>query len=133
VALGFLLVVACVWVWLVWRKRRMNAPYEELAEIARSALDDIQAGKDWGDAIMNSYYRMNEAVADWRGIHRRVGMTPAEFAEYLVSTHLPPQAVYRLTSLFERVRYGDKKSTRKDIQEAVDCLTAILDYCQGAK
>jgi len=133
VALGFLLVVAGVWGWLVWRKRKKDAPYDELAEIARSALDDIEAGKDWGDAILNSYYRMNEAVADWRGIHRRVGMTPAEFADYLVSTHLPPSAISRLTALFERVRYGNKKSTRKDIREAVDCLTAIMDYCRGVK
>jgi len=133
VALVILLVFAGVWGWLVWRKRKIGAPYDALAEIAQSALADIEAGKDWGDTILNSYYRMNKAVADWRGIHRRVSMTPAEFADYLVSTHLPREAVYRLTALFERVRYGDKKSTHKDIQEAVDCLTAILDYCQGAK
>ena len=133
VALIILLAVAGVWGWLVWRKRKIGAPYDALAEIAQSALDDIQAGKDWGDAILNSYYRMNRAVADWRGIRRRESMTPAEFADYLVSTHLPRAAVYRLTALFERVRYGDKTSTRKDIQEAVDCLTAIVDYCQEAK
>ncbi|MCX6035645.1 MAG: DUF4129 domain-containing protein [Chloroflexi bacterium] len=133
VALGFLLVVASVWGWLVWRKRKMGAPYDTLAEIARSALDDIEAGKDWGDTILNSYYRMNKAVADWRGIHRQAGMTPAEFADDLVSVHLPHTAVFRLTVLFERVRYGNKKSTRKDLREAVDCLTAILDYCRGAK
>jgi hypothetical protein len=133
VALGFLLVVVGVWGWLVWRKRKMGAPYDTLAEIAQSGLDDIEAGKDWGDTILNSYYRMNKAVADWRGIRRQVSLTPAEFAEVLVSTHLPGAAVYRLTALFERVRYGDKKSTRNDIQEAVECLTTILDYCQGAK
>ena len=133
VALVLLLAVAGVWGWLVWRKRKMGPPYDALAGIARSALDDIEAGKDWGDAILNSYYRMNRAVADWRGIRRRESMTPAEFAGYLVSAHLPREAVDRLTALFERVRYGGKKSTRKDIQEAVDCLTAISDYCQRAK
>ena len=133
VALGILLIVAGVWSWLVWRKRRIGAPYIALAQIARSALDDIEAGRDWGDTILNSYQRMNEAVADWRGIHRRVGMTPAEFAEDLVSAHLPTDAIHRLTTLFERVRYGHKESTPRDIQEAVDCLTAILDYCQDVK
>jgi hypothetical protein len=133
VTLVILLVVAALWVWLVWRKRKMGAPYELLAEIAQSGLDDIDAGKDWGDTILNSYYRMNKAVDDWRGIRRRVSMTPAEFAEYLVSSHLPGAAVNNLTALFERVRYGEKKSTSKDIQEAVDCLTAILNYCAGAK
>jgi hypothetical protein len=133
VALIILLAVAGVWGWLVWRKRKIGAPYDALAEIAQSALDDIEAGQDWGDAILNSYYRMNKAVADWRGIRRQVGMTPAEFADYLVSTHLPRTAVHRLTLLFERVRYGHKTSTHKDIQEAVDCLTAIVDSCREAK
>ena len=133
VTLVILLVVAALWAWLVWRKRKMGAPYELLAEIAQSGLDDIDAGKDWGDTILNSYYRMNKAVDDWRGIRRRVSMTPAEFAEYLVSSHLPGAAVNNLTALFERVRYGEKKSSPDDIQEAVDCLTAILNYCQAAK
>ncbi len=133
VALVLLLAVAGGWGWLVWRKRKMGAPYDALAEIAQSALKDIEAGKDWGDAILNSYYRMNRAVADWRGIRRRESMTPAEFADFLVSAHLPREAVDRLTALFERVRYGGKKSTRKDIKEAVDCLTAISDYCQRAR
>ena len=133
VALGLLLVISGIWVWFIWRKRKKGVPYEALAEIAQAALEEINAGKDWGDIVLNSYYRMNKSVADWRGIQRRAGMTPAEFADYLVSAHLPGEAVYRLTSLFERVRYGDKKSTHKDIQDAVGSLTAILDYCRGEK
>ena len=133
VTLVILLVVAALWGWLVWRKRKKGAPFDMLAEIAQSALDDIDAEKDWGDAILNSYYRMNQAVDDWRGIRRRLSTTPAEFADYLVSNHLPCAAVFHLTALFERVRYGEKKPTPKDIQEAVNSLTAILDYCQGAK
>jgi LPXTG-motif cell wall-anchored protein len=133
VALGILLVVAAIWGWVLWRRKKKGAPYDELAEIARSTLDDIDSGMDWGNAILNSYFRMTRAVADWRGIRRGLSMTPAEFADYLVSTHLPGDAVYTLTALFERVRYGDKRSTRKDTQEAVECLTAILNYCREAK
>jgi hypothetical protein len=133
VALVLLLIVAGGWSWLVWRRRKNGMPYDALAEIARSALDDIQAGRDWGDTILNSYQQMNKTVADWRGIHRLVGMTPAEFAAFLVSAHLPGEAVNRLTVLFEDARYGDKKSTPEDIQDAVDSLTAILEYCRVAK
>ncbi len=122
VALTILLLIAGVWGWVLWRRSRKGAPYDALAEIARSALDDIGEGRDWGDAILNSYYRMNKVVADWRGIHRPAGMTPAEFAGELVSTRLPENAVNRLTGLFERVRYGDKHATSNDIQVAVDCL-----------
>ncbi len=133
VALTIFLIIAGIWSWLLWRRNRKGAPYKALAEIARYALADIGEGRDWGDAILNSYYRMNEAVADWRGIHRTASMTPAEFARELVSTHLPENAVVRLTALFERVRYGDKRSTSNDIQVAVDCLTDILDYCRWVK
>jgi hypothetical protein len=133
VALVILLVVVALWGWIMWRRRTKRAPYDAFAEIARSTLDEIEAGRDWGDAILNSYFQMTRTVADWRGIRRGLGMTPAEFADYLVSVHLPGEAVYPLTALFERVRYGDKHSTRKDIQEAVDSLNTILDYCQEQK
>jgi hypothetical protein len=132
VALAFILVLAGVGGWIFWSRRKLGAPYESLAEIALSALQEIEAGKDWGDAILNSYQRMNKAVAEWRGIHRKESMTPSEFAQYLTLTHLPQEAVSKLTALFERVRYSEKKSSSQDIQEAVECLTTILDYCQKA-
>jgi hypothetical protein len=42
---------------------------------------------------------------------------------------LPGDAVQRLTRLFEAVRYGGYRSGRKDVNEAVACLTSILNYC----
>jgi hypothetical protein len=133
VTLMILVVIAGGWGWMVWRTRKKKAPYQELAEIARSALADIEEGKDWGNAILNAYHRMNHAVAIWRGIHRQASMTPAEFADFLTSAQLPSQAVRRLTLLFEQVRYGSKPTTQAEIQEAVECLTAIMNYCQEAK
>jgi hypothetical protein len=133
IALGILLVTAILGGWVLWRRGKKGTPYDALAEIARSTLDDIEAGRDLGDAILNAYFRMTSVVANWRGLRRGLSMTPGEFADYLVSTHLPEEAVYRLTGLFERVRYGDKRSTAKDIHEAVECLTTILDYCREAK
>jgi hypothetical protein len=131
-ALGFLLVAAGAWVWWVWRKRKNAAPLDELAGIAQETLDDLDAGKDWGDTVLNCYYRMMRTVETWRHIHRRAGMTPAEFAGFLASAGLPREAVFGLTEIFERVRYGGKKSTSKDVGQATDCLTAILDYCREA-
>lgn len=128
-----LLVVAGGWGWVAWRASKKKAPYQALAEIARSALSEIDEGKDWGDAILNAYHRMNDAVAHWRGIHRQAAMTPAEFADFLTSAQLPSEAVRRLTLLFEQVRYGSKSSTQADIKEAVECLTAIMNHCQETK
>jgi hypothetical protein len=133
IALFVILVFGLLIGWQVWMRSRKDTPYEALADIARVALDDFEAGKDWGDIILNSYQQMNMIVTDWRGIHRRSSSTPAEFSDFLVSAHLPREAVSRLTNLFERVRYGNKTSTPQDIQDAVESLTTILDYCQANK
>jgi hypothetical protein len=76
---------------------------------------------------------MTGVVSEWRGIRRGLAMTPSEFADFLVSRQFPGEAIYPLTALFERVRYGDKHSPPKDIQEAVDCLNTILDYCRESE
>jgi hypothetical protein len=133
ITLGLLLGIIGVWYVLIRRNRKKIAPFVELAEITLSARDEISAGKDLGNAILNSYLRMNIAVANWRGIHRSQGMTPSEFADFLVSVQLPSDAIHRLNLLFERVRYGQKITTALDIQEALDSLTIILDYCRAVK
>jgi membrane protein implicated in regulation of membrane protease activity len=126
-------VLAFSW-WLVRRQRGRRAarPLEEIAGIARTALDDLSAGKDWGDAIVNCYVRMNASVGERRGFRRKAGMTPAEFAEQLERAGLPGYTTRRLTRLFEQVRYGARKSSKEDINEAIACLTDILHACGEA-
>jgi len=120
--------------WLITRKqtRRVPPPLEEIAEIARTALGDLTAGKDWGDTIINCYVRMNASVGERRGCRRKRGTTPAEFADELERAGLPGYTTRRLTQLFERVRYGAKKSSKEDIHEAIACLTDILHACGEA-
>jgi hypothetical protein len=130
--LVFLLIVAGVWARWFWRKRETGPPLDELGNIARETLDNLDAGKDWGDTVLNCYYRMTKTVETWRHIQRQASMTPAEFAGFLVSAGLPRQVVFNLTDIFERVRYGGKKSTSQDISQAMDCLMAIMDYCKEA-
>jgi len=72
---------------------------------------------------------MSDVVADKQKLRREVAMTPQEFALRLERAGLPGDAVRRLTHLFEMVRYGDRKSAPKDINEAVSCLNTILHYC----
>jgi len=126
-------VVAFSW-WFVRRRQaqRVLPPLEEIAGIAHAALDDLSAGKDWGDTIINCYVRMNASVGERRGFRRKAGMTPAEFAEQLERAGLPGYTTRRLTQLFEQVRYGARKSSKEDINEAIACLTDILHACGEA-
>jgi hypothetical protein len=102
---------------------------DDIASIARSSLDDISRGQDWGNVIINCYARMSQAASAKRGLHRHESMTPSEFASRLKNAGLPADAIQRLTQLFESVRYGSHRSTQKENDEAINCLTTILLYC----
>lgn len=132
VALGVLVPAGVGLWWLAARLKKEDAPYEELAAIAQSTLDDLEAGMDWGESVLNCYGRMTKAVEGQRGLRRREYLTPSEFVMVLERARLPGDALRRLTVLFERVRYGAKQSTQKDIDEAVACLTEIVAACQEA-
>ncbi len=138
VSVGVLVVlVALIWGMVRWWERRkrfleLQRPLEDIAQIARTSLDDLSAGRAWDDVILESYDRMSRVVEKRRGLFRDGAMTPSEFAARLEQAGLPGDAVRRLTRLFEHVRYGARTSTDKEIQEATQCLTAILRYCGEA-
>jgi len=131
-----LLIVLGV-IFLIWRayrawqvmNQRTTVSLQDLARIARSSLRDLSDGRESTDVIMNCYFRMSDTVSDRKNLQRGIGMTPAEFAFRLEEAGLPGDAVRRLTRLFENVRYGARKAGPKDVNEAVACLTTILQYC----
>jgi hypothetical protein len=129
---------ALAWVGMMWvlyqgwkRYTSLNThkPLTDIAHIARTSLNDLSAGRDTSDVIINCYLRMGDVVADKRKLRREIAMTPQEFAVRLERAGLPGEAVRRLTGLFEVVRYGDRKSAPRDVTEAVNCLNAILRAC----
>jgi hypothetical protein len=128
-----LLWIAVIWaVYRGWQRYNSLNPrksLDEIALIARSSLNDLNAGRDSSDVIINCYLRMNDVVADKRRLYREIAVTPNEFALRLERAGLPGEAVRRLTRLFEAVRYGERKSAPKDVSEAVSCLSTILHYC----
>lgn len=137
VSFGFaLLWIAVIWgLYKGWKKYvalNTKKPLDEIGRIARSSLDDLSSGRDSSDVIIKCYLRMSDVVADKRQLRREIAMTPQEFALRLERSGLPADAVRRLTSLFETVRYGDRKSGPRDVNEAVSCLNTILHYCGDA-
>ena len=111
------------------RKPRAGLVMDEVANIARKALDELGTGHDWDDAIVGAYIRMNEVVNKERGLFRLPGNTPSEFGRRMERIGLPGEAVRTLTSLFEAVRYGGKSSSREDRDLAAAALSAILHSC----
>lgn len=127
-----LLLIFTLWKGIVfWKELQSPAahPLKKIAQIARSSIDELTAGRESTDVIMKCYYRMSDAVSEKRGLDRNASMTPGEFAAHLEKAGLPAVAVHRLTRLFEGVRYGGYRSSPGDVREAVASLTAILDYC----
>ena len=134
ISFGFaLLLLALLWgLYRGWKRYQIlntKKPLEEIAKIARSSLDDLSAGRNSSDVIINCYLKMSDVVSHKQQLQRDSAMTPSEFAVRLERAGLPGDAVTRLTRLFEVVRYGDRKSAPRDVTEAVNCLQTILRYC----
>jgi hypothetical protein len=127
------LMVFVVWkAYTFWKELSTpdaEQPLKKFAKIVRSSLGDLSSGRNSTDVIVNCYLRMSDVVAEKRTLHRKAAMTPAEFAVQLEGAGLPSDAVNRLTRLFEGVRYGDRRTSPKDVNEAVACLTTILHHC----
>jgi len=130
--------IAILLIILAWRLnafwKQLNAsaaesPIKKLAGIARSSLHDLSSGRDSTDVIMNCYFRMSEVVSDKKLINRNSSMTPSEFVIRLQQAGLPADPVRRLTRLFEGARYSGRKLDSTAVNEAVACLTTILNYC----
>jgi uncharacterized protein DUF4129 len=125
-------VLLSLWLAYRWWMRSNGRKFSELDEIgaiAQSSLNDLASGREWSDVILQSYFRMSEAVSARRGLQRGRATTPREFAERLEQAGLPAHAVERLTRLFESVRYGARASSQSDVNEAVACLNSILHAC----
>jgi hypothetical protein len=118
--------------WLVWsyfRSKKTVPPADSLAELTRSAktaLDDLEAGRDLHNTVLRCYRDMSQALAQRRQLHRARGMTPREFEQHLAASGLRTEHIHRLTELFERVRYGKKSLGRREELDALDCLSAIV-------
>jgi hypothetical protein len=141
VAPWMIYAIALVLLWLIllslyflygfWRRYRTRqvSTLGAIAEIARISLAELAAGRHWGDVVVESYARMNDALQVMRGLQRESSSTPREFAARLAGTGLPKGAVEELTRLFESVRYGGHASDEGAGIRAAACLESILHAC----
>jgi hypothetical protein len=117
--------------WLFWDRARPQGPLPQLAEQARTALAELDAGADVRDVVMRCYLEMSRILEHERGLSRGEAMTPREFALALRNAGLPHEPVARLTHLFEQVRYGTARPNPEEEQQATACLSAIIAACRS--
>jgi hypothetical protein len=135
VALGIILAVVLFFWWVnrLWvHIRERNASHQslnEIAGIARDSLDELKAGRNYDNAIVECYDRMSDVIAKKQGLQRAHTMTPSEFAARLTRAGLPRDPIQKLTNLFEAVRYGRQSAGQAEINQAIHCLTSILAHC----
>ena len=129
------LILAGIVVAVVNRARRgrggVAEPWIELADRAQAAIQEIHLGGDLRGSILRCYIEMNRIVRESRGVRRASTMTAREFEDALVRAKLPAGPVDRLTTLFERARYGVGDSTPQEESDAIASLQAIADACRS--
>jgi hypothetical protein len=135
-AIGIIAVCAAAFIfWLTWfirqRRRPRQPAWDELAQHAQTAMDALQSGGDFNQAILRCYQEMMRVVQQEKGLAREKDMTPREFEDRLIQQGLPGEPVRRLTRLFERVRYGGLAVSRDEESLALLCLADIASACQA--
>ena len=103
---------------------------ENLLQEAEEAVKAIEAGGELRNVILRCYFQMTETIKDASGIERDYTMTAREFESWLVSNGFPHNPVRQLTSLFEKVRYGEARLGEDDEESADECLNVIINFCR---
>lgn len=106
---------------------------DELLQEAEDAVRALQAGMDFRNVIMRCYMQMARSLQEELGIERNYSMTVREFEDWLEYLGFPTVPVHQLTTLFEKVRYGEHDSSDDDEKNAIESLNEIIDFCQTEK
>lgn len=99
---------------------------EDLKIITEKALHSFESGDDFPEIILRCYNDMVRHLSKETGIIRAVSMTPGEFQSLLLKEGLPRREIEKLTSLFERVRYGKELLSGQEEKEAEMCLKSVI-------
>ena len=131
--IGLAVLAAAALVGMIWsiRHRRRRPPMGELVREAEEAIEALKEGADYEDTILRCYFEMSRVLNEEQGLVREEAMTPREFERTLGGAGVPGEPVRRLTRLFEDVRYGDKLPGTGKEDEAITCLTFIVEACRG--
>lgn len=124
-------LIFVIWLGIRWWSRR-SSTLQDLSDEASQALIDLQSGADLKDTVLRCYVEMNRVLRQGKGISRGKAMTPREFEHELARCGFPELEVRQLTHLFELVRYGGAQLGKQEQNQALACLSAIVEASKGA-
>jgi len=110
-----------------------RASTDRLTLQAEWALQALKRGLDLKNVIVRCYWQMGQVLQEEQGIEMETAMTVREFERLLEARGVPQQPVHQLTQLFETARYGHRATSAEDERQAVDALTAIVQYSQAMR
>ncbi len=132
-SLGLSAVIIGALIFLWHRLQGRDRPLHSVAGEAKRTLEKYRSGGDLKEGVILCYFEMIRVVRERRGLERGRGTTTRELENDLEALGLPAFHVRTLTRLFEKVRYGAKYLSRDEEREALSCLTAIVDACEGSR
>jgi hypothetical protein len=126
----YLLIIAALgaigWsIWLVFysQDERGEPDTPSIGQIAAEAIMDLEKDAVLSDVILRCYRDMCSVLS--RKVALREEMTAREFAQSLEQVGVRDGEVKKLTTLFERVRYGHHPAGPEERAEAIAALKAI--------
>ncbi len=131
--IGLAVVVALLAIWIIHWKTSQARAGDPLGLEAERAVQALRTGLDLRNVILRCYEQMSLALQKEQGVQREETMTAREFERLLEARGIPNAPVHQLTQLFELARYGDRPLGVGDEQKALDCLDAIVQYCDERK
>ncbi len=123
---GVLALALAAWLGYLYRRKHRQRPVRSPAKVDHvltRAVADLQGGGQLPDVILRCYRDMYRILSAKVSSHHQ--LTAREFVRQLQLAGVGEEEVRRLTSLFERVRYGRLPGGPRERAEAVELLQAI--------
>ncbi|HKJ28198.1 MAG TPA: DUF4129 domain-containing protein [Anaerolineales bacterium] len=121
---------AGVWLLAQWVRERRAAAKSGILREAERAVDALQAGMGLRNVILRCYFQMAATLQEEQGLERPPDMTAREFEAKLAQKGYPAAPVRQLTTLFEKIRYGEKELAAQDENTALESLSAIITFAR---
>jgi hypothetical protein len=130
--LGLAAALVGAGLWIIFHPTgRTNT--DRLTLQAEWALQALKMGLDLKNVIVRCYWQMGQVLQEEQGIEMQTTMTVREFERLLEARGVPPLPVHQLTQLFEMARYSHRATSAEDERQAIDALTAIMQYSRTTR